>query len=309
MHSSSSNSLPPIILALICCSFGRTTIAADVNNEVSWFLNLAKANNGKTFCAPPTTTIGELGKAVSKFSNAHPELHDQLTDQQTIQALAESYPCKVQFNSELAHTEISKLGGKTVEVAPTGEFSSIDTKPTIAIMNKLHSTLAHENDSLVEQIKRNPGDYMPPALFALADLLYRQGDIDNAIFWFNAARVRGLFDAALCTDVSARSAIPAIVQQIPRDLIKRQFDDIPKLKNTIDRVLKWDEATPYNYDHRWISLHGMRAINSGMGNAASSAPLMVSRDSWTILAKKNRDQYRTSFDQAIDTVQKQRATK
>jgi hypothetical protein len=147
---------------------------------------------------------------------------------------------------------------------------------------------------------------MPPALFSLANLFYKQGDIDKAIFWFNAARLRGNFDADLCTDISARSAIPAMVQQIPIDLRKKQFDDIPKLKSIIDRVLKWDEETPYNYDHRWISLHGMNAINNSLGNGAQTGSLTVPRENWDALAKKNREQYRASLSDAIDTIQKQR---
>lgn len=283
-------------LSLICsfllCSFlCIEALAADGATEAQWFANLVKANYGKTFCAPPTTTFKELAAVVSRFSAVHPELNGQVTDKQTIQALADSYPCH----------------GKNIEVAPTGEYATIDTKSTVAIMQKLHNTVAHENDDLVSQIEHNSGNYMPPSLFALAALLYRQGDIDNAIFWFNAARLRGSFDAVLTTDISARSAIQALVQQIPEELIKKQFDDIPKLNNIIDRVLKWDKATAYNYDHRWISLHGMNAINSGLENAVPAGSLTVPRDTWDALAKQNRDQYRKSFDDAVIMLQKQRA--
>lgn len=305
-----SHTEPRVFTALFLCLLCMPSIAADANSEIQWFVNLVKTNNGKTFCAPQTTTYKELTTALSKFSKAHQELRDQLTDMQVIQGLAETYPCTVVATPELANTplsEISRSGVKKIEVMPSGEFASIDTKPTIAVMQKLRGTSAHENDALVDQIVKNPGNYMPPALFALADLFYRQGDIGNSIFWFNAARLRGFFDATLCTDISARSAIPALVQQIPRDLIKRQFDDIQQLKSIIDRVLKWDEATPYNYDHRWISLHGMKAINTGLGNADQNGPLTVPRESWDDLAKQNRAQYRKDFDAAIDAVQKQRA--
>ncbi len=307
-----SNLEPCILTALFLGVLCSPSFAADANSEAQWFVNLVKTNNGKTFCAPQTATFNELATALSKFSNAHPEFRDQLTDVQTIQGLAESYPCTVVATPALANTPLSETaesGVKNIAVAPTGEFASIDTKPTIAILQKLHATLAHENDALINQMVNNPGDFMPPALFGLADLLYRRGDIGDAIFWFNAARLRGSFDAALCTDISARSAIPALVQQIPRDLIKKQFDDIPQLKNIIDRVIKWDKATPYNYDHRWISLHGINAINNGLGSADQNSPLTVPRERWYDLAKQNRDQYSKSFYEAIDAVQKQRGTR
>ncbi len=309
MRVSLSNSVSFFFVSLLLCLFGRQSLAADADSEVQWFVNLVKTYNGKAFCPPPSATFNDLASALSKFSKAHPELHGQLTDQQAIQGIAESYPCTVQATPSLANTERSQIGAKKLEITPTGEYTSIDIKPTIAIMQKLRSTSAHGNDNLVGEITKNSGNYMPPVLFALADLFYRRGDFDNAIYWFNAARVRGNFDATLCTDISARSAISALVQQMPRELIKTQFADIPRLKDTIDRVLKWDETTPYNYDHRWISLHGMNAINNGLGNPGPSGPLTVPRDSWDALAKTNRDQYRKSLDEAIDMVQKQRAAK
>jgi ankyrin repeat protein len=276
-----------------------------VDGETQWFLNLVKTNNGKTFCAPRSATLKELVEVFYKYSKAHPEFHDQLTDKQTIQGLAETYPCTVQATPELMNTDISKLGPKNIMVTATGEYASIDTKKNIAIMQKLLGTSAHENDGLADQIVKDSGSYEPPVLFALAGLFYRQGDIDNAIFWFNAARLRGSFDAVICTDISARSAISALVYQIPRDLIKKQFDDIPKLKSIISSVLKWDETTLYKYDHRWISLHGMNAINSGIGLENGGGPLTVPRESWDAEAKKNREQYRKSFDDALAMLQKQ----
>ncbi|MQR01365.1 hypothetical protein [Glaciimonas soli] len=300
--SSRSRKLALPILAITIMLSSVPSFAADTVSEAQWLINLVSQNDGKAFCLPENATLNDVSYANVKFSKEHPELHDHLTDRQVIQGIAESYPC-----AAVTNTPTPNLNTKNVEVAPKGEFSSIDTKPTMAIMQRLSSTTGHENDDLVNQIVKNPGNYMPPIFFALANLFYRQGDIDNAIFWFNAARLRGSFDADICTDVTARSAISGLVQQIPTDLRKKQFDDIPKLKNITARVLKWDEITPYNYDHRWISLHGMNAINSGLGNAASTAPLTVPRENWAALAQKNRDQYRASLDSAIDMVQKQRA--
>jgi WD40 repeat protein len=79
-------------------------------NEVQWFMDLVKKNNGKAFCVPKGAKLREGVEALTKFSKAHPEIHDQLTDKQAIQALAESYPCTAQATAELMRTEQSTPG-------------------------------------------------------------------------------------------------------------------------------------------------------------------------------------------------------
>jgi tetratricopeptide (TPR) repeat protein len=296
----------PCLAALLAFLSGSPVAAADANSEVRWLVNLIAVNNGRVFCAPAQTRFADMWRSVQKYAQAHPELNGRINDQQTLQALADAYPCSAEATAELSNSPISSNIGKTVEVTPTGEFASIDTKPALALMQKLMGTKAHENDELVAKITGDSGSYPPPVLFALADLYYRQGDFYTALFWFNAARLRGNLDATLCTDVSARSAVPTIVQQMPADLRQKQFDNLPKLKEIVEQVFTWDQATPYNYDRRWISLHGMRAINSGLGAADSGAPLTVPREMWGELARKNRENYRRSLDSAIDMALKQK---
>jgi len=62
------------------------------SNDVQWLMNLVKKNTGKAFCVPKGTKLREGVAAFTKFSKAHPEIHDPLTDKQAIQALAESFP-------------------------------------------------------------------------------------------------------------------------------------------------------------------------------------------------------------------------
>ena len=65
-------------------------------SEVKWLTKLVKKNNGNDFCMPKGTKLGEGIAVLTKFAKAHPEIHDQLTDDQAVQALAESYPCSGQ---------------------------------------------------------------------------------------------------------------------------------------------------------------------------------------------------------------------
>lgn len=197
-------------------------------------------------------------------------------------------------------------GIQQVVVAPQGEFAAIDTKPIASVMRRLESTTGHENDDLIEQIEQNSGNYAPPIFFDLANVLYNQGHLDDAFFWFNAGRLRAKFDAIRCTDISARSAVSELVMRVSPALRKAQFNDGDKLKDIIGKVIKWDETTPHNYEYRWINLHGMGAIQSSLGSS-NIAPMTVPRDTWDALAQQNRDNYPKGLDDAIAAMKKKAA--
>jgi Rap1a immunity proteins len=93
MRSCSRNYWELILVTLSLCVVGTEAFAADTNSELQWFADLAKTNNGKAFCAPPTTTIKELVEAFSKVAKQHREWNGQVSDEQALRALAESYPC------------------------------------------------------------------------------------------------------------------------------------------------------------------------------------------------------------------------
>jgi WD40 repeat protein len=203
---------------------------------------------------------------------------------------------------------VSPNGPNNVTIVPKGEYAAIDTKPIEATMLKLRNTVGHENDDLIHDIEQHSDKYAPPVFFVLADLLYRQGNLPDAIFWFNAGRLRAEFDAARCADVSARDAVSVLVMETPVDLRKAQFNNVDQLRSIIQKVIQWDATTPYNYDYRWINLHGMNAMESGLGQTvASSQPLSLPESTWTGLAKKNREDYAKGLEEAVAQVEKKKA--
>jgi Rap1a immunity proteins len=286
-----------------------SAIASPASDEAAWFVSFLKANNGQAFCLPPTMTVQDAANLLSRYSRAHPELHDQINDRQAIQAFADTYPCVAVHPTSSTFTASPGGGQMQIQVRPQGEYAAIDTKLAIETIRKLQGTAGSESDVLISDVENNSGNYAPPVLFALASLLYKQGRSDDAVFWFNAARLRANFDAARCADLSARSAVPALVAQIPVQLRRSQFDDAAKLKDIINRVVQWDESTPYNYDYRWINLHGLDAMRSGLGNAdTTNKPLSLPREEWGGLAQKTRADYVGSLDAAIEAYEKQKAT-
>jgi hypothetical protein len=93
-------------------------------------------------------------------------------------------------------------------------------------------------------------------------------------------------------------------------LRRAQFDDLGKLEAIVDRVVEWDKSTTYNYEYRWINLHGLNALSIGLGEAtANDKPLSMPQDQWPALAEKNRKEYLASLDAAIEQVTKARAMK
>ena len=102
LHRPASILLNAVAVFCLCSlspqGYAIPSAAAVSNDELVWFANLVKTNNGKTFCASLDTTAGDFADALPRYSEAHPELKGQVTDKQTIQALAESFPCKAHLS-------------------------------------------------------------------------------------------------------------------------------------------------------------------------------------------------------------------
>jgi hypothetical protein len=141
-----------------------------------------------------------------------------------------------------------------------------------------------------------PGIRTRPYLYNLASgTYYKRAQIDDALFWLNAAGLRGKFDAKICTDTSAQSAIAELSQKMPPDLYRQQWQDPVRIKKIVDRVIDWDTKTAADYDHRWISLHGLKAVNSGLGISIAPGPLTLPQAQWHDIAEKNRQSYRADM--------------
>jgi hypothetical protein len=184
---------------------------------------------------------------------------------------------------------------------PKADYAGINTQKDRDIMRELQSAESKTVIGGIDEVEKNSANYSPPVFFVLANILFKQGDKDGAIFWFNAGRLRADFDAIRCTDVSARSAVHELVLSVPDELRKSQFDDVGKLQSITRNVIKWDETTPHDYDPRWINLFGMNAVETGLGVDKPSLgdSMSVPEASWQSLAQQNRDAYTTSLDVVI----------
>lgn len=274
----------------------------EIDKELQWFAALLRTHNGKAFCASPSQTIGETARAFAGYVKSR-QLPNRLNDEQTVQVLARLYPCV--GGQSIGTAQLGQTGTtRHVEVVATGEYASINMQSMMDIMKTLQRTTGHENDALMAEVERQPGSYVPPVLMALGIVHFRQGHTPEALFWFNAGRLRAMYDAARCTDLTARSAVPALIYGTPKELIQSQFEDVTRFRGIVDRVVKWDETAPQNYEYRWINFHGLGAMNSALGNTKEPAgPLTVSPDQWDALAKQTRQEFRSGVEKMIEQYQ------
>jgi len=194
---------------------------------------------------------------------------------------------------------LSVVYGADVTVEPTGIYQTIDVRLMDETIRSLAQADGKTRARIISAIASKPEKFAPPVFYFLSNVLFDDGQKDDAMFWFYAGQLRGTIDAKICAEKSARAAIGALNEKFGPPINQYAFKDIPKLTNTVEHVLAWEEKTPYDYDRRWINLHGMKAI---IGD--TNAPLSVPREQWEAIRKTTRDEYRFEFYEALAEVQK-----
>ncbi len=184
---------------------------------------------------------------------------------------------------------------QTKEIKPTGVFKEID----IARHNEAIAILKGNNKQLkqqtVDSILNNPHYFNPTVLYVLSRELFNQGQKEDAMFWFYVAQLRARYDANLCMENSAKQIVAVLNGEYGPDINKYAFKDIEKLEKTVIKVVAFVRENEENYDHRWVNLHGMDAMISGMGNSTENKELSQPKDKWTAIKKETVDEYYNGF--------------
>ena len=202
---------------------------------------------------------------------------------------------------------ISLANAESIPVAPNGEYAQINTHKGIDAIQTLTKGSAAEKLEMIARVTAQPQNYEPPVFYALAQAMFQNGKKDEAAFWFYAGQLRGRFDANRCADISARQAVTVLNQTYGTPINQYTFQDIPKLEALVLKVIAWDKSTPYNYDHRWINLHGMNAMISGLSPKDASvqtAAVSLPKEQWPAIAEKTRNDYLSAFKQAMESLKK-----
>jgi hypothetical protein len=192
--------------------------------------------------------------------------------------------------------------GAETAIQPAGQYAEIDIKQTREAMQLLATGTMSERGAAIAGISAHSEQYAPPVFYAMSEALFQAGNRDEAAFWFYAGQLRARFDANRCTDESARQAVPALNQRYGPAINQYAFQDLQKLEAVVNKVVAWDRQTPHNYDQRWINLHGMNAMLSGLGSRSVSgadAPLSLPAERWDAIAEQTRADYLKGFQEAL----------
>ncbi|MCJ0742816.1 hypothetical protein [Pedobacter montanisoli] len=184
---------------------------------------------------------------------------------------------------------------QTKEIKSKGVFKEINVarhNEAIEILNGKNKKLKQQ---IVDSILKNPNFYNPPVIYALSRELFNQDQKDDAMYWFYVAQLRARYDANLCVDNSAKQAVSVLNGEYGPDINKYAFQDIDKLEKTVTKVVGFVRANEENYDQRWINLHGMDAVLSGMDDNSEKKELSQPKEKWTEIKKKTIDDYYNGF--------------
>ena len=185
-----------------------------------------------------------------------------------------------------------------------GIFKEIKVDKQNEVIKNLQSKDKTQRKSIIEAILKSPNDFNPPVLYALSRELFQQSNKDEATFWFYTGQLRARYDANLCMDNSAKQAVSILNDEYGPEINKYAFQDIDKLKKTVIKVVDFVRTNNENYDHRWINLHGMWAVQVGLDNAKEIQELTKPRSEWKAIKRKTIDDYYNGFIEYVKSQKK-----
>ena len=112
--------------------------------------------------------------------------------------------------------------------------------------NDLRTTDVAKLRATFETIKANAGDIEPLDLLVMAVKMHEVGDKADALFWFYAAQLRIRYIQAIAPE-ETRGQLFASIFTASANLMHEPVRGEPlKVVAVIDRVLQWDEQTPFD---------------------------------------------------------------
>lgn len=195
---------------------------------------------------------------------------------------------------------------KNIELAPTGVYAEIDVQKSNAILEFLMRGTEEVKMKAAEEVLKNPNSYNPTVLFALSEVIFKNEQKDSACFWFYVAQLRARYDANRCMDKTAASGLTILNERYGPAINQYAFKDIPKLKETVGKVVSFVRSNEEKYDHRWMNLHGMDAINASLnkeaGKKSAQKELSHPTSSWKKIKETTVNDYYTDFQEFLKKI-------
>ncbi len=179
---------------------------------------------------------------------------------------------------------------KTIEV--TGVFKEIDVEKQNQAISVLFTGDETMKQQMVDIFFKDQNRWNPPVIYSISQVLFELGHKDDAAMWFYIGQLRARYDANRCQDESARDAVSILNDKFGSTINEYAFQDLKKLKTIVKDAIEFVREYEGTYDHRWINLHGMWAINGLEDGQELSYP----EAEWPKIKKKTIDDYALGFE-------------
>lgn len=182
--------------------------------------------------------------------------------------------------------------GKTVAIDAQDEYAQIEVEPSRSAMERLRSPDAAERSRVIDEVLAQPSRYNPAVLMAMSAAVFEQGKQEQGTFWYILGNTRAVADAQILTD---RTAVPGLMtlRAVFGQPLKAYLIAHPDVEwAQTQRAVEWDRTHPVQYDRRWLSLHGMRAVQSALsaqeGQPDDVDEITVPQEKWAAMDEENR---------------------
>jgi hypothetical protein len=184
-----------------------------------------------------------------------------------------------------------------MQVRPKGIYKEIDVERHNKIIEILNSDNGALKDESVDSVLSNPNYYNPPVIYALSNELFKRGRKREASYWFYVGQLRARYDANLCLDNTAEQATSILTDIYGTEINKFALENIDSLEIIVNKVVAFVRANDENYDHRWINLHGMDAVQN-----KRTKELSHPKSKWAEIKTKTIDEYYQGFLEAVKSM-------
>lgn len=199
----------------------------------------------------------------------------------------------------------SQGGDSTIYVEPKGVYAEIDVSKDTKIMQLLEN--GGSTHAAVDSVLSRPDEYTPTLVCLISNILFAEGYKDSAAFWFYVGRTRARIDANLCTDNTAKSAVGELTQHFGPEINKHVYEDINQVRPIWEKVVQYIETHEEHYDRRWIALHGMRAMLSGLdedeGEEEETEPIILPQEEWARIKKETLEKQMVDLESALKSLE------
>jgi len=184
----------------------------------------------------------------------------------------------------LFHMSVTAQEVKTIVVEPVGVYAEIDVAGQNRMISQLYD-LKTRNAS-IDTIFNNFTRYIPPVMYLFSQALFLNGEKQSAVEWYLYAQIQAMYDAARCTDNSAKQAV-LILEERNRPVLNEYMNENKKLvTETAGKVMLLFKKVQTEYDIRWINLHGMGSFSGAFGEELpkETPKLTVDKSLWPDIA-------------------------